>query len=64
MSGTNANDNRDPGRSMRIPDVEWDAAMAVATERGDSLTQVVRYYLGRYTANPPKRRFPAPRGAR
>lgn len=52
-------DNRIKGRSIRVPDEEWDPAMAVAQERGDSLSEVVRYYLARYAAKPPQRRFPA-----
>lgn len=56
------NANRTTGRSMRIPDDVWDAAQDLAKERGDSVSEFVRYQLVRYVTNPPRRRFPAPKG--
>lgn len=41
-------DNRDPVRTFRIPRSEWDAALAVAKSRGETLSQVIRDALRRY----------------
>lgn len=39
-----------PARNVRIPDDEWDAAKAVAAERRESVTDVVRRALREYVA--------------
>jgi negative regulator of replication initiation len=39
---------RTPLRSIRVPDDLWRAAMAVADERGESITDVLRRALERY----------------
>ena len=35
-------------RSVKVPDDEWEAAMAAADKRGDVLSQVIRAALKRY----------------
>lgn len=37
-----------PRRSVRIPDDEWNAALAIATERGDNLSDILRRALTQY----------------
>lgn len=44
-----------PQRSIRIPDDEWEAAKAAADERGETLSDVLRLALRRYTARHAKR---------
>lgn len=39
---------RDPLRSVRIPDDIWQAAQAAAAERGESVSEVIRRALRRY----------------
>lgn len=39
---------RVPIRAIRIPTEDWEAAKAVAADRGESLSQVVRDALDRY----------------
>lgn len=39
-----------PPRSVRIPNDEWRAAQARATERGETVTDVIRRSLRRYAA--------------
>jgi hypothetical protein len=39
-----------PQRSIRIPDDEWEAAKAAADDRGETLSDVIRMALKRYTA--------------
>lgn len=39
---------RTPPRSIRVPEDLWRAAMAVADERGESVTDVLRRALERY----------------
>ena len=43
-----ADDGRVPLRTGRVPDELWDAAKAIAQERGESLSQVWRDALERY----------------
>lgn len=38
-----------PLRSAKVPDEIWDPARAIAKERGDSLSQLWRDALERYT---------------
>jgi hypothetical protein len=49
-----------PGRSIRIPDDLWEAALAKAEERGETVTPVVIAALTRYVRDydewPPNRR--------
>ena len=42
------NQPKTPIRSVRIPDEEWRAAQARATERGETVTDVIRRALRRY----------------
>jgi metal-responsive CopG/Arc/MetJ family transcriptional regulator len=35
-------------RVIRVPDVLWDEAQAVATERGENLSEILRDALRRY----------------
>lgn len=35
-------------RSVRIPDETWDAALVIATERGDNLSEILRQALVQY----------------
>ncbi len=37
-----------PHRSLRIPDEEWEEALRIARDRGETLTDVVRRALRRY----------------
>jgi len=37
-----------PRRTIRVPDLLWDAAAAKAEERGESLSDVLRRALERY----------------
>lgn len=37
-----------PNRTLRIPDEEWEPAMRVAHDRGETVTDVVRRALRRY----------------
>lgn len=37
-----------PPRSLRVPKVEWDPAMAEAARRGEYLTDAVRRFLRLY----------------
>lgn len=37
-----------PSRNVRIPDHVWDAAKAIAAERGETLTAVIEAALRRY----------------
>lgn len=37
-----------PTRSVRVPDEEWEAAKRVASDRGETLTDVIRRALRRY----------------
>lgn len=39
---------RDPLRAFRIPDELWHAALAVARERGESLSAAIRRFLEDY----------------
>jgi predicted DNA-binding protein len=39
-----------PKRSIRIPDELWQAALAVAKRRGETLNAVIRAALERYVA--------------
>lgn len=39
---------RIPVRTVRVPDDEWTAAQRRATERGETLTAVIRRALRRY----------------
>jgi antitoxin component of RelBE/YafQ-DinJ toxin-antitoxin module len=51
---------RTPPRSIRVPDDLWRAAMAVADERGESITDVLRRALERYvrTGRPQEKSAP------
>lgn len=42
----------DTPRAIRIPDDLWQAALAKATERGDTVSEVVRKALERYVKRP------------
>ena len=35
-------------RSVRVPGETWDAALAIATERGDKLSDIMREALEQY----------------
>ena len=37
-----------PNRTMRIPDEEWEPALRIAADRGETVTDVVRRALRRY----------------
>jgi hypothetical protein len=37
-----------PNRAVRIPDELWHAALAVATERGETLSDIIRDRLAGY----------------
>lgn len=37
-----------PSRSIRVPDELWRAAQEIATERGETVSEVVNRYLARY----------------
>lgn len=37
-----------PLRNLRVPDDLWDAAQAIAAERGESVSDVLRAALTRY----------------
>jgi predicted DNA binding CopG/RHH family protein len=41
---------RVPHRTVRIPDDEWEAAKAKAAAEGETLSEVIRRALRRYTA--------------
>lgn len=42
----------DTPRAIRIPDDLWQAALAKAAERGDTVSEVVRKALERYVKRP------------
>jgi len=42
-----------PKRGVRIPDELWQAAMRVARDRGETLSQVIRRALERYVRQHP-----------
>lgn len=42
------NQPKTPIRGLRVPDELWQAAQAVAAERGESLSEVIRAALARY----------------
>jgi predicted transcriptional regulator len=37
-----------PARAVRVEDELWDAAMVIATERGETLSDIMRDALRRY----------------
>lgn len=41
---------RVPHRTVRVPDDEWEPAMAKAVERGETLSEVIRRALREYAA--------------
>lgn len=52
-----------PLRSIRIPDDEWNPALAAAEANGESVSEVVRRKLGEYveeSITPPDRTDDAP----
>ena len=42
------NKPRTPHRTIRVEDELWDAAVAVAKERGESVSEILRAALKRY----------------
>lgn len=42
------NPNHTPPRSIRVPDELWHAAMNVASDRGESISEAVNRFLARY----------------
>lgn len=42
------NQPKTPLRNVRVPDDLWDAAVTKATERGETLSEVIRRALERY----------------
>ena len=49
-------DNRDPVRTVRVPEELWRAAQARAAERGESVSAVLLRALKRYVTKPPPTR--------
>ena len=42
-------------RNLRVPDEEWVPALEKARQEGRTLTDVLRAYLRRYVATPPRK---------
>ena len=47
--GTMPNTPGTPRRTIRIDDETWEAALAAAQERGESLPEAIRAFLKRYS---------------
>lgn len=51
MMGGVPNQPSTPGRSVRVPDELWAAAMAKAKSEGTNLSEVIKAYLREYVAD-------------
>lgn len=54
------NSPKTPTRTVRVPDVVWDAALAKARERGETLSDVMRRALIRYAVTDAATQGPDP----